>query len=329
MNINNLDNIPQTGRILREGRAVSVCEKIAHAARRIFDAIADFFRSFSSVFAVDARNCLFPPEVEIAGPPAGITIAQPPNGGIKVGMPNFIFKHFLFTRSGNTCWFNSLMKFIAATDFFDDWLDPVASDDDDEKQVRDRLRALIHTLRTPDKGVIKTDDYLALLEVMKKVPGFENGIGVRQCDPDEFLRSLCGYLNFRSIPEVRLLNDDGVSIPEASYLKITHERFNDGFSGIKPLFLPEKIIVSIERGRAELRSPLSAAENGIVHIPLYHEDSTPNGSLPYRIVAGVERLGSSPASGHYISWEKTGDQNVVRHNDRTVSCLGNRLYTGK
>ncbi|NGX58077.1 MAG: hypothetical protein K940chlam3_00978 [Chlamydiae bacterium] len=121
----------------------------------------------------------------------------PPEDGLKIGMPNSIYYP---ASSGNTCWFNSLMKFIAATTHFDSVFEPRAEDDEVREEVRTALRKLIICLRTAPKGYIQNRSYLELLESMKKVSDFEEKIeGQLQCSPMEFLRDVLGLLDFKTL----------------------------------------------------------------------------------------------------------------------------------
>lgn len=119
--------------------------------------------------------------VEIELPPyvTGNPLPAPAAAGSRVQLINY----------GNTCWLNSILKFIASTNFYDDML----KNEVKEKRLQGFIRTIIISIRT-DKPI---DDlfFKAFLNELKKVmPDIPIG---RQNDAPEFLIRLCRVLEWK------------------------------------------------------------------------------------------------------------------------------------
>lgn len=118
-------------------------------------------------------------------------LPPPPNEGIRVGLPNGTYYPRI---SGNTCWFNSAVKFMAATSYFDSMFQE--RDSDPPAKVRKALRDLIICLRTAEKGVVKNSSYLDVLEAIKSTACRSSIDNSKQTCPMKLFRTLLDSLNF-------------------------------------------------------------------------------------------------------------------------------------
>ena len=124
----------------------------------------------------------------------------PPAMGIQVGLRNL----------GCTCWFNSLIKFMAATDFFDPMLE--TGSDADKNMLRRDLSDLFIYLRSAQKKHVLNERCLEkyfnrIIDRITKNTDFQH-TKFEQCDPSEFLGFLMTYLEFTSDDKPFFLSSD-------------------------------------------------------------------------------------------------------------------------
>jgi len=132
-----------------------------------------------------AKTSALPPyKLEDLGP-----LPPPPKDGIKMGLVN----------SGNTCWLNACLKFIASTSHFDGLFD-VDTSQLKKPKIMSRLQlALKEAIRALRQGAanstINKKLYLALVHaVSAQLPG--KGIGTKQQDASEFFKMFLADLNY-------------------------------------------------------------------------------------------------------------------------------------
>lgn len=103
---------------------------------------------------------------------AGGPLVAAPKGGIKMGITNL----------GNSCWFNSALKFLASTTVFD------AGFNTNNSELSQLFGVAINELRLGKQGVLPS----SLLDKLKEVveENFQRFSLSRQCDSDEFIRAL-------------------------------------------------------------------------------------------------------------------------------------------
>lgn len=126
-------------------------------------------------FEVDDKDIVIPEYVP------GTPLPAPPSAGIRVPLNNF----------GNTCWLNSIVKFIACTNFYDEMLSqPVQY-----KRLQGFLREIVISLRT-GKGIADIFFKAFLNELRKLMPQIPIG---RQNDAPEFLIQLTRLLQWKPV----------------------------------------------------------------------------------------------------------------------------------
>lgn len=99
-------------------------------------------------------------------------------------------------NTGNTCWLNATLKFIASTDCFDSMFDE--RNENEPRELRIALRNVIEALRVNSTDVLEMDLYMALqTEISKSIrlPDVEEIFNGEQRDATEFLIKLVQLLS--------------------------------------------------------------------------------------------------------------------------------------
>ena len=274
-------------------------------------------------------------------------LPPPPEDGIKVGLPNMTS----FGTFRNTCWFNTTLKFISCTDYYDTML--TGTPPDGKEELQRQLRNMVFLLRHGEEGYVHESAYKRLMDIVgKEVKGFESS--GRQEDAPEFLMKLTEALDWepenkmevakvyngepKKRPKVTSVGQFDLTIPNdvkgeldvsqlmsiEEELEVRADEDEDGTSykyKAHDCFthLPDTIMINVKRGALEGKrsNPIKLNDDGLVELIEYNEESEPQKVRRYKIAASMTHRGETVRSGHYVCEERI-EGGTVTHSDMSI-----------
>lgn len=248
-------------------------------------------------------------------------------------------------KFGNSCWLNSTLNFIAATNYYDSMLTG------DETELRIALRRVVEALRSSQGGTLDRNLYLDLQDkIASQMPKF--AINGEQRDAQEFLATLVEKLSWSPAYKVNMvqysidtaeqneLKDDTgiltVQVPQGGEFDLADVLFQEqtretnSVGGIQKetiknviTALPEHLMIHLNTASENLTPeymPRLFTRNGaiVLYESYFNEDGLPvvSKKATYTIESSIMHHGSA-RSGHYTCYLRNG-KSLELHNDAVI-----------